>query len=359
MTDTSDTQNGQGASRLWANKHALTFAVGGVALSGASIWFNGNFGYGQGGLAMTAALIGFAVAKDGGISYAWASRGKTGRVAAGLVGAIGFAISCMAALGASSHGRQEAANPLQAQIEAYETATKTAADLEARLKPLGAMSVGQAEAALANVKIDASIFKRTNGCTELEHRKSRIAAVNREACSKLQAAQAMVTAAKEAGELNAKLEDARAIIAKGRPASSDAQASTIATLLGLDKIDSIQAVLNITLALAIEIIAPLCWAAYASATMERPAPEAPAKPAQAAVRRRAARQDGKLSDDEVEAMMLLDIARGVERTLDEYSDITGKSVATLSRMLDRLTTKPDAKLASKKVGTRRVLYAVK
>lgn len=366
MTTTSK-HKGQGLKGLMADKHAVTFAAGGTILSGASIWFNGHFGYEQGGLAMCAALIGFAVVKDAGISYAWAAIGKKGRVAAGVAGGLGFALSCLAALGASSHGREASANPLQAQIDAYETASKTEREAEATLAMLGNLSVAQAEGERAKITVDAGIFKRTAGCTAIEHKTSkRITGVNQEACKGWLAAQAKVDAAKEAAGTKAKLEAARAVIAKGRPASSDAQASTIAKILKLDGIDGVQAVLNIALALAIEITAPLCWAVFAGASAPK-APVSPtpahqpvktrAKPLTATPRGKAITviQGGRMSDEEAEAIILADLAKGVSRKQEEYAEMFNKSVSTISRLIDRLTAKPEARIADEWVGTRRVL----
>lgn len=335
--------------------HTAAFAGGGLILSGASFWFNGSFGYEQGGIAMAFAFIGFALAKDGGISYAFGGAGR-GRAIAGVAGAIGFVVSCMAALGASSHGRDAAANPLKAQIDAYNTAVKTERDIEAKLKSLGTLSVGQTEAALAKVQVDASIFKRTAACAKVEHSNKRIAAVNRDACSPYLVAKANVDAAREASELTGKLEAAREVIAKGSPASSDAQASTIATILGLDKIDSVQAALNIVLALSIEVIAPLMWAVVTGALHgQKPSP-APAKEAPKAEKRTRIRSVS--TDEEVEAIILGDLTRGISRNQEDYAAQFGKSVATISRMVDRLTSKPNARIGARKMGTRRVLYAL-
>lgn len=335
--------------------HTAAFIGGGLILSGASFWFNGSFGYAQGGVAMSLAFIGFAIAKDVGISFAAGGSGR-GRVIAGIAGAIGFVVSCMAALGASSHGRDATANPLQAQIDAYDTAVKTERDIEAKLNGLGALSVGQAEAALAKVQVDPSIFKRTASCAKIEHTNKRIAAVNRDACSPYLVAKANVDAAREVSELSAKLEAARVVISKGRPASSDAQASTIATILGLDKIDSVQASLNIVLALSIEVIAPLMWAVVTGTLHgQKPAP-APIKEAPKAEKRTRIRSVS--TDEEVEAIILADLARGISRTQEDYAAQFGKSVATISRMVDRLTGKPNARIGAKKMGTRRVLYAL-
>lgn len=253
------------------NNHAALLGIGAVFLTGAVLWFNGSYGYTEFGVGMSAAFLGFAIVKDAGVSYAWAARGKRGRVAAGLLGLIGFVISCLAAIGAASHGRQEASDPRAAQIAAYESAAATAAEAEAALKRLGAtLPPDQARARQAQVVVDAAILRRTQGCTALVHPTStRQTDANTDACRDYQKAGEAVAAAEAAAKWQGRLDDARAVLAKGRPASADAQATSIAALLSLftvlHGIDGIQAWTNLLIGLGLEIGSPLAWAAFAAA----------------------------------------------------------------------------------------------
>ena len=309
---------------------------------------------------MAAAVLGFAVLKDGGISLAFS--GGKGRWLAGAAGAIGFAISCLAAVGASSHGRQEAADPKAQQISAYEAAVKQEKTLEARLATLGKVKgKADAETALSRVNVDAAIMKRTQSCAVTAHASARIQDVNVEACRPYTAAKGEIAKAVEVEAINGKLEDVRKTIGGGRPASADAQASTLAKLLHLDRIDGVQAWMNMILALAIEIAAPLAWASFATAiavkTPEMPVQQRPVAPSQPPQLTVVARR-GKLADDEIEAMILRDLARGHDHGQEHYAEQFGVSIATISRAIDRLTGKPGARIADQRVGTRRKLIAV-
>lgn len=353
--------NDQGfVARIAGNTHAAIIGACGAGLTATSFYFNGSFGYEQGGIAMSAAFLAFAGLKDGAISYA-ATPGVRARGIAAAVGAIGFTLSCVAAIGAASHGRQSAADPKAQQISAYQSAVKQERTLEEQIAALGkVLSKADADAALARVQVDAGIFKRTAHCTKTDHDTKRIAAVNVEACRPYLVAQAMVAKAVEANELHAKLEEVRGVIAKGRPASADAQASSIARILKLDAVDGIQAWMNIILALSIEIAAPLAWAVMARSAARGEARTAPAQvpvPAQTPVLTVVRSAGRRVGDDEAEAIILADLARGLDHGQEHYALQFGVSIATVSRMIDRLVTKPNAKLKEQKVGTRRKLIA--
>lgn len=267
------------ASRASATqRHAFAIGIGASLLTGAVLWFNGTYGLEQGGYAMAAAFVGFAILKDGSISYAWAARGEFGRVAAGLLGVIAFGISCLAAVGAASSGKQEASDPKAQAIERYDSAKRQQKKIEARLGELGRVpNVAEAEAAAASLlsKLDPSISKRTKSCADLapSSNGARQIAVNRETCQSYIDAQAMIAKAKEATTLRGKLEAAETIVAEGRPASADSQASTIAAILGLfinlKGISGIQAWTVLFIGLGLEICSPLAWATFASAQRGR------------------------------------------------------------------------------------------
>lgn len=256
------------------NKHTLSLGLGASFLSGAVLWFNGSYGYHEGGWCWVAAFLGFAVLKDSAISYAWAARGEYGRVAAAILGVIAFLISCLAAIGAASTGKQEASDPKAQAIERYNSAQRQQQKIEARLAELGRVpNAAEAKAAASDLlsKIEPSIAKRTKSCVDLAPKSNgpRQIAVNREACQPYIDAQAVIAKADEAAVLRNKLEVAEGVLAEGKPASADAQATTLAAILGLftalQGISGIQAWTSLFLGLGLEISSPLAWAAYASA----------------------------------------------------------------------------------------------
>lgn len=208
------------------------------------------------------------------MSYAWAARGEYGRLAAGILSLIALLISCLAAIGAASSGKQEASDPKAKAIERYDSAERTRTKAEARLEELGKLPTADEAAAKASsllAKVDASIAKRTQGCTVLAPASNgpRQVEANRVACQPWIDASALISKAQEAADLRAKLDVAEEVIAEGKPASAGAQASTIAWFFGLfmklNGIDSIQAMTNLFLGLGLEISSPLAWAAFASA----------------------------------------------------------------------------------------------
>lgn len=264
------------------SKHSILLGLGATFLTGAVLYFNGSYGltfsYG-----MAAAFIGFAIVKDAGISYAWAAHGQRGRVAAGLLGVIAFVISCLAAIGAASHGRQEANDPKSAQIARYDAAERQRSAAEKRLVELGRTpSAAEAEAKVSAMlaEVDRGIAKRTAACTVLapEGNGPRQQAANREACQPVIDAKAFVVKAKEADDLRAKRDAADVVLAEGKPDSADAQATTLAALFSmfgaLNGIAGIQAWTNLAIGLGLEIGSPLAWAAFAASLV----PAASAKP---------------------------------------------------------------------------------
>jgi len=339
--------------------HAVSIASTGLALTGASFWFSGTYGYAEGGVAMAIACIAFAAAKDAGLSHAFAGQGR-GRIIAGVAGSIGFVISCFAAVGATSHNKQAATDPKAQAISAYETAVKTEKGLEARLAAMGkVLSVSDAETAVTKAVVDPFIFKRTAGCANTAHKAASIAEANATACKPHVLAQQQLSKAREAATLHAEMKQARETIAGGRPAAADAQASTFARILRLDGIDNVQAWISLLLALAIEVTAPLAWAAFAAMSGRTP-PLPPAREMTPALQRPALTlvRSGRIRDDEVEAIIMRDVAQGIDRGQDAYAEALGCSIATVSRAIKRITSKDDAKLKGEKVGTRLLLRQV-
>lgn len=325
-TTTTPEPGGQSlAQRLLADKHTALIGVGASLLTGAVLYFNGSYGlsisYG-----MCAAFIGAAVSKDACIAFAWSARGKSGRVAAAGVGLLAFTISALAAIGAASHGRQEAADPKAQQIAAYEMAAKRAQRIEARLAEIGSVppvAELEAKAASALASVPRAIAGRTRGCTVLDPQSNgpRQIAVNRTECQPVIEANARVGVAREAQRLQADLDAQQAILSKGRPASADAQASTLAALFGLvtvlKGIEGIQAWTNLFVGLALEVMSSLSWAAFAAALAPArlPASAAGAAPAFAA----ASTFAGDLADG---------------RTPDEVTFAASKAAATANVVPD-------------------------
>lgn len=244
-------------------------------LTGAAFYFNGRYGlYGQGDAGWLVAFVGFAILKDGAISYAWAARGEPGRVASALLGIICLGMSCYAAIGAASSSKQDVSDPKAQMIERYNSAERQQKKAEERLAEIGKVPNPAEAKAIADrelAKVDASISKRTASCTNLEPKGSgaRQIAVNREACQPYRDAVATIDKAQEAEKLRMKLDSAEAILSEGKPASADAQASTIAAFLSLftvlQGISGIQAWTALFVGLSLEIASPLAWATFASA----------------------------------------------------------------------------------------------
>ncbi|ADJ23008.1 hypothetical protein Hden_1195 [Hyphomicrobium denitrificans ATCC 51888] len=267
------------ASPAHGSNHVNIIGLGAALLSGTVLYFNGSYGYREAGFGLCVGFLGFAVVKDGAMSYAWSARGEYGRMAAGILSLIALCISCLAAIGAASSGKQAASDPKAAAIERYESARRTRDSADKRLAELGSvkLSRSQAEAKAADLlsKVDLSISRRTGGCTELAPKSNgpRQVAANREACQPWIEAKAVAATAGEIEVLTAKRDAAETVMSEGKPASADAQASTIAWLLSLftklHGIDSIQAFTNLMIGLGLEISSPLAWAVYASAKRGR------------------------------------------------------------------------------------------
>lgn len=261
-------------------RHAFAIGIGATLLTGAVIWFNGKYGYDQGGVAMAAAFVGFAILKDGAFSYAWAARGEYGRVAAAVLGVIAFGISCLAAVGAASSGKQEASDPKAQAIERYNSAQRQQKKAEKRLAEIGQVPNASEARAMAErelATVDPSIAKRTASCSVLDPKGSgtRQIAVNRQACQPYADALATIGKSEEAEKLRAKLDAAETVLAEGKPATADSQASTIAAVLGLfinvNGISGIQAWTVLFVGLGLEICSPFAWATFASARRGRSA----------------------------------------------------------------------------------------
>lgn len=263
------------ASPARNSRHAFVIGLGATLLTGAVFWFNGSYGYSKGGWGWVLAFVGFAIVKDSALSYAWAARGEYGRIAAGFLGVIGLFVSGLAAIGAASHGSQEASDPKAALIARYDSAERTRNEAARRLAEIGSVPMNAAEAeAQASAllaRVDPAIVRRTKGCTDVAPQSNgpRQVAVNREACQPYKSAAAQVDTAAEASRLRAQRDAAEAILAEGKPATADAQASTLAVFFGLftalNGIAGIQAWTNLFIGLGLEISSPLAWAAFASA----------------------------------------------------------------------------------------------
>ena len=262
------------AQRLVHDKHVAMIGLGATLLTGAVLYFNGSYGASI-SAGMCIAFIGAAISKDACIAYAWSSKGRAGRIAAGGVGALAFLISALAAIGAASHGRQEASDPKAEQISRYESAARTRAKADERLAQLGKSvptpADAEAAAARALANVNAGISKRTKGCTVLapDGQGQRQIEANRAECQPVIDAKALAAKAEEAADLRAKIDAAEAILAEGKPATADAQASTLAAFFGLftalNGIEGIQAWTNLAVGLGLEIMSSLSWAAFAAA----------------------------------------------------------------------------------------------
>lgn len=244
--------------------------IAGTILTGVGLAFNASYGWSLGGgdILRAAGMAGVFIAcvglKDwmlGQSALAFKAR-RYGLGAACVIGLlIGAAGSFLAAFGSASEGRDAKADPRAAQIIAYQTAGKVAADTEKRLAALG--EVPNAEEARAQASrllsgVEPGISKRTSGCTVLPTTVGkRIQAVNREACQPVIEATALAAKADEVAGLQAKLDAAREVIAKGAPKAADPLVANVQAFLstGIDA----AAVLSLIVALIVELGAPVCW----------------------------------------------------------------------------------------------------
>lgn len=244
--------------------------IAGTILTGVGLAFNASYGWSIGGgdilrsLGMAGVFIACVGLKDwmlGQSALAFKAR-RYGLGAACVIGLlIGAAGSFLAAFGSASEGRDAKADPRAAQIIAYQTATKVAADTEKRLAVLGDVpNIEEAKARVSRLlsAVEPGIAKRTSGCTVLPTSVGkRVQAVNREACQPVIDAQALVATADEVSGLQAKLDAAREVIAKGAPKAADPLVANVQAFLstGIDA----AAVLSLIVALIVELGAPVCW----------------------------------------------------------------------------------------------------
>ena len=264
--------------------------IAGTILTGVGLAFNASYGWSLGGgdILRAAGMAGVFIAcvglKDwmlGQSALAFKAR-RYGLGAACVIGlTIGAAGSFLAAFGSASEGRDAKADPRAAQIIAYQTAGKVAADTEKRLAALG--EVPNAEEARAQASrllsgVEPGISKRTSGCTVLPTTVGkRIQAVNREACQPVIEATALAAKADEVSGLQAKLDAAREVIAKGAPKAADPLVANVQAFLstGIDA----AAVLSLIVALIVELGAPVCWMIWQMSDPGKPAQAIPGIPA--------------------------------------------------------------------------------
>ena len=244
--------------------------IAGTILTGVGLAFNASYGWSIGGgdILRAAGMAGVFIAcvglKDwmlGQSALAFNAR-RYGLGAACVIGLlIGAAGSFLAAFGSASEGRDAKADPRAAQIIAYQTAQKVAADTEKRLAVLGEVpNIEEAKARVSRLlsAVEPGIAKRTSGCTVLPTTVGkRIQAVNREACQPVIEATALAAKADEVAGLQAKLDAAREVIAKGAPKAADPLVANVQAFLstGIDA----AAVLSLIVALIVELGAPVCW----------------------------------------------------------------------------------------------------
>ena len=264
--------------------------IAGTILTGVGLAFNASYGWSIGGgdilrsIGMAGVFIACVGLKDwmlGQSALAFKAR-RYGLGAACVIGlTIGAAGSFLAAFGSASEGRDAKADPRAAQIIAYQTAGKVAADTEKRLAALG--EVPNAEEARAQASrllsgVEPGISKRTSGCTVLPTTVGkRIQAVNREACQPVIEATALAAKADEVAGLQAKLDAAREVIAKGAPKAADPLVANVQAFLstGIDA----AAVLSLIVALIVELGAPVCWMIWQMSEPGKPAQASPGIPA--------------------------------------------------------------------------------
>ncbi len=244
--------------------------IAGTILTGVGLAFNASYGWSLGGgdilrsIGMAGVFIACVGLKDwmlGQSALAFKAR-RYGLGAACVIGlTIGAAGSFLAAFGSASEGRDAKADPRAAQIIAYQTAQKVAADTEKRIAVLGEVpNIEEAKARVSRLlsAVEPGIAKRTSGCTVLPTSVGkRVQAVNREACQPVIEAQALVATADEVSGLQAKLDAAREVIAKGAPKAADPLVANVQAFLstGIDA----AAVLSLIVALIVELGAPVCW----------------------------------------------------------------------------------------------------
>ena len=264
--------------------------IAGTILTGVGLAFNASYGWsiGAGDFLRSVGMAGVFIAcvglKDwmlGQSALAFKAR-RYGLGAACVIGlTIGAAGSFLAAFGSASEGRDAKADPRAAQIIAYQTAGKVAADTEKRLAALG--EVPNAEEARAQASrllsgVEPGISKRTSGCTVLPTTVGkRIQAVNREACQPVIEATALAAKADEVSGLQAKLDAAREVIATGAPMAADPLVANVQAFLstGIDA----AAVLSLIVALIVELGAPVCWMIWQMSEPGKPAQAIPGIPA--------------------------------------------------------------------------------
>ena len=264
--------------------------IAGTILTGVGLAFNASYGWSLGGgdILRAAGMAGVFIAcvglKDwmlGQSALAFKAR-RYGLGAACVIGLlIGAAGSFLAAFGSASEGRDAKADPRAAQIIAYQTAQKVAADTEKRLAVLGEVpNIEEAKARVSRLlsAVEPGIAKRTSGCTVLPTTVGkRVQAVNREACQPVIEAQALVATADEVSGLQAKLDAAREVIAKGAPKAADPLVANVQAFLstGIDA----AAVLSLIVALIVELGAPVCWMIWQMSEPGKPAQAIPGIPA--------------------------------------------------------------------------------
>jgi len=244
--------------------------IAGTILTGVGLAFNASYGWSLGGsdilrsIGMAGVFVACVGLKDwmlGQSALAFRSR-RYGLAAACITGLlIGAAGSFLAAFGSASEGRDAKADPRAAQIAAFQTASKIEKETEARLAELGSVpNPADAKAAVARAlaSVEPGIAKRTQGCTVFSTEASkRVQAVNRESCLRTVEAAGVVARAEEAADLRAKLDESRAVIAKGAPKAADPLVANVQAFLasGIDA----AAVLSLIVALIVELGAPVCW----------------------------------------------------------------------------------------------------
>src|SRR5574343_302278 len=211
--------------------------IAGTILTGVGLAFNASYGWSIGGgdilrsIGMAGVFIACVGLKDwmlGQSALAFKAR-RYGLGAACVIGLlIGAAGSFLAAFGSASEGRDAKADPRAAQIIAYQTAQKVAADTEKRLAVLGDVP-------------------------NIEEAKARVSG------------------------LQAKLDAAREVIAKGAPKAADPLVANVQAFLatGIDA----AAVLSLIVALIVELGAPVCWMIWQMSEPGKPAQAIPGIPA--------------------------------------------------------------------------------
>ena len=265
--------------------------LSGVLLSGVGIAFNVSHGWSLGGSdtlragGMALAFLGCIALKDSLLGKIWVAI-KDRRFGLALMCLLGFLLgstgSFIAAFGSASEGREERADPRQAQIVAFKTASDAAKDAEKRLAELGRVpTAAEAKASVSRLlnNVDPGIAKRTAGCTNVDGNGAgkKVIAVNREACQPVIEAQAIVAKAAEAEGLRAKLDTARETISKGAPKASDPLVANVSALWAkitgsTGEID-VGAILSLMVAMIVELGAPISWAIWqmsVPATVSRP-----------------------------------------------------------------------------------------